>query len=115
MPNTARISPARPMNICTAPAYLGAGFEGGLTGESLVDVVAVADAAALRRGVFVAADGPEGVVGMALYRLTQQPTIGLQRVEIEEKERPFALRSQRPSIILKGRQQDSQDRRCLCL
>jgi hypothetical protein len=92
-----RISAARPVNICTAPAegrsfwricrlaYLGAGFEGDLTGELLVAVAAVVDAAVLRRGLFVAAGGPEVVVGMVLYRLMRQPTTGFQRVEIEEK------------------------------
>jgi hypothetical protein len=63
-------------------AYLGAGFEGGLTGKFLVDVV---DAIVLRGGVFVAVDGPEVMVGMVLYRLMRQTTIGFQRVEIEEK------------------------------
>jgi hypothetical protein len=77
MPDIVRISPARPMKICTAPAEgssfwricrvadLGAGFEGGLTGELLVDV----DAIVLSGGVFVAAGGPEVGVDMVLYHL----------------------------------------------
>jgi hypothetical protein len=56
-----------------------------LTGELLVDVVDVVDAIVLGGGVFVAAGGPEVVVGMVLYRLIRQTTIGFQRVEIEEK------------------------------
>jgi hypothetical protein len=91
MPNIVRISQARPMNdgssfwrICRV-AYLGAGFEGALTGELLVDVVDVVDTIVLGGGVFVAAGRPEVVVGMMLYRLMRHTTIGLQRVEIKEK------------------------------
>jgi hypothetical protein len=81
MTKIVRISPARPLDICTAPAegssfwkicrvvYLGAGFEGALTGESLVEVVNVVDAIVLAGGVFVADGVPAVVVGMVLYRL----------------------------------------------